>query len=514
MADIFAREADRNFARAVARLNATNPFLPGRIECEREALGAEFRAAGAEWNKLPPQPAPHPHHALLTERAGRVLAAARAAWPAPGATKAWREAAGLYEELAGFWLYQTYVPRFDAAVREQLAGGSASARLDFYGAFRADAERWLALPGLTLIERETPAHLFACAFQIRCAFHHVFRGLVGGSLPLARLRAAIWQSIFTRDLRRYRRGLHARLGDFATLVTGPSGTGKELVASAVARSRFRAFDPRRQALADEGEELFYPLNLSALSPTLIESELFGHRRGAFTGAAADRAGGMEVCPAAGAVFLDEIGEVDASIQVKLLRVLQSREFQRLGDTEARPFRGKIIAATNRDLAAELRAGRFREDFYYRLCSDLIETPSLRAQLDDTPGDLEVIVRHVAARLLGAEEGEVFAREAVAWILRHLGEGYSWPGNFRELEQCVRNLLVRGEYRPARADGAGAAGAMDWAARLAPGELTAEEVLCRYARHVFALAGGNVEATARRLDLDRRTVQARLARPAE
>ena len=510
MAGIFTRQADRDFARAVARLNATNPFLPERIACEREALGAEFRAAGAEWNKQPPQPTQHAHHALLTERAGRVLAAVRASWPAPRATKAWREEAELYEELAGFWLYQTYAPRFDAAVREQLAGGAASARLDFFGTFRADAERWLALPGLTLIERERPAHLFACAFQIRCAFHHVFRGLVGGSLPLARLRAAIWQSIFTGDLRRYRRGLHARLGDFATLITGPSGTGKELVANAVARSRFRAFDPRRQALAEEGSEMFYPLNLSALSPTLIESELFGHRRGAFTGAVADRAGWMEVCPASGAVFLDEIGEVDASIQVKLLRVLQSREFQRLGDTEARPFRGKIIAATNRDLAAEMRAGRFREDFYYRLCSDLIETPSLRAQLDDTPGDLEVLVRHVAGRLLGAEEAEAFAREALDWILGQLGECYAWPGNFRELEQCVRNLLVRGDYRPARTQAASGAGEPEWAARIGVGEMTAEELLRRYTRHVFALAGGNVEATARRLDLDRRTVQARLA----
>ncbi|MCU0793974.1 MAG: hypothetical protein MUE42_14235, partial [Opitutaceae bacterium] len=145
MAGIFTRQADRDFARAVARLNATNPFLPERIACEREALGVEFRAVGAEWNKQPPQPTQHAHHALLTERAGRVLAAVRASWPAPRATKAWREEAELYEELAGFWLYQTYAPRFDAAVREQLAGGAASARLDFFGTFRADAERWLAL---------------------------------------------------------------------------------------------------------------------------------------------------------------------------------------------------------------------------------------------------------------------------------------------------------------------------------------------------------------------------------
>ena len=512
MGDVFTRPEDCAFAQAVARLNTTNPFLPARIDCEREALGAEFRAQGAEWNKLPPQPTPHPHHVALTARAATVLSAAREAWPRPAAaggrrvSKAWRAEAALYEELAGFWLYQTYAPRFDAVVRDQLAGRADGARLDFFPTWRADAERWLGLPGLTLLESQPPAHLFACAFQIRCAFHHVFRGLVGGSRPLAALRAAIWQSIFTHDLGRYRRTLHARMGDFATLITGPSGTGKELVARAIGLSRFRAYDPRRQRLDDEGGELFYPLNLSALSPTLIESELFGHRRGAFTGAVTDRAGWMEVCPGAGAVFLDEIGDVDAGIQVKLLRVLQARTFQPLGDTATRPFRGKIIAATHRDLGAAMRAGRFREDFYYRLCSDLIETPSLRAQLDDAPGELGVLVGHVAERLLGAEEAEEFAAEAVAWIGSNLGEAYAWPGNFRELEQCVRNLLVRGEYRPARGPQPGAA---DWNAQLEPGTLTAGEVLRRYTRHVFALEGGNVEATARRLDQDRRTVQGRL-----
>ncbi len=528
MPELFASLEDRDFAAALRRLNATNPFLPERIECERAALGAEFRAAGAEWNKLPPQERAHPHHVALVARSARVIEAARARLPARGAgaasagrggarrggeTRAWREEAELYEELAGFWLYQTYASRFDAVVRAELAGRAEPGGLDFFGAFRADAERIFAPPGIGLLEREPVEHLFACGLQIRCAFHHVFRGLVGGSAPMARLRAAIWQSIFTRDLRRYRRGLHARLGDFATLVTGPSGTGKELVARAVGLSRYRAYDPRRRRLADEGAERFFPLNLSALSPTLIESELFGHRRGAFTGAVADRAGWMEVCPTTGAVFLDEIGEVDAGIQVKLLRVLQARSFQALGDTRARSFVGKIIAATNRDLPAEMRAGRFREDFYYRLCSDLIETPSLRTQLDDSPGELVSLVGHVAARLLGEAEGEAeterFTREAVAWIERELGPRYPWPGNFRELEQCVRNLLVRGSYRPAPAPGGGAGDGEDWNAALAPGRLTAEEVLRRYTRHVHAMEGGNIEATARRLDLDRRTVRARL-----
>lgn len=505
MASIFTA-TERNFVQTVARINACNPFLPERIIAEREALGADFVAAGSEWNQLPPAPTPHPNHVALTQRVGTVIEKIRAAWPREG--RVVRKDAELYTELVGFWLYEMYSLRFDGVIREALAATKpGGVRLDFYPAFKTDVDRLLTLPGIDLLETQPAVHLFACAFQIRRAFHHIFRSLVGGSAPMARLRAAIWQSVFTHDLNRYRRVLYARMGDFATLVTGPSGTGKELVARAIAWSRYLPFDPRRGGFADDFSGAFYPLNLSALSPTLIESELFGHRRGAFTGALADREGWMEVCPASGSVFLDEIGDVDGSIQVKLLRVLQSRTFQRLGDTETRTFQGKVIAATNRDLAAEIRSGRFREDFYYRLCSDLIHTPSLREQLDDAPGELSSLVTHVTRRLLGDEEGERFAQEAAGWIEKNLGMDYTWPGNFRELEQCVRNLLVRGDYRPPSVAAAGVV-AEDWNSLLGEGKLTAEELLRRYTRQVHAQAG-TVEETARRLDLDRRTVKARL-----
>ena len=505
MAKLFTA-TERAFAETVARINTCNPFLPERIASEREALGGEFVSAAAEWNQLPPSPTPHPNHAALKRRVEALIEHVRARWPRDG--KASRSEGLLYEEMVGFWLYQTYSLRFDgvilAALEETRRGGGP--RVDFFPAFKADVDRLLALPGIDLLDTQPAVHLFACAFQIRRAFHHIFRSLVGGSAPMARLRASIWQSIFTHDLNRYRRVLFARMGDFATLVTGPSGTGKELVARAIAWSRYLPFDPRRGGFSDDFAGAFYPLNLSALSPTLIESELFGHRRGAFTGALADREGWMEACPASGSVFLDEIGDVDGGIQVKLLRVLQSRTFQRLGDTETRTFKGKVIAATNRDLAAEIRSGRFREDFYYRLCSDLIRTPSLREQLDDAPGELPALVAHVAERLLGDEEGDLFAQEACGWIEKHLGATYAWPGNFRELEQCMRNLLVRGEYRPSATNGA--SGAEDWNTLLGEGRMTAEEVLRRYTRQVHAQAG-TVEETARRLDQDRRTVKARL-----
>ena len=260
--------------------------------------------------------------------------------------------------------------------------------------------------------------------------------------------------------------------------------------------------------------LFHPLNLSALSPTLIESELFGHRRGAFTGALDDRQGWLEVCRPLGTVFLDEVGEIDSTIQVKLLRVLQTRTFQRLGDTTTRNFQGKIIAATNRDLAAEMSNGRIRDDFYYRLCSDMIVTPSLREMLEDSPDEMRHLVLFIARRITDGQsqgkpsaEAETLAEQVCSWIGKNLGREYPWPGNFRELEQCVNNVLIRGEYRPAGRIAPG--GREELTEALYAGAVTADELVRRYCTIVYAQCG-SYEETARRLGLDRRTVKAKLS----
>lgn len=495
---------DLAFAEAVQRVNAANPFSAERIAAERTALGTAFEENGAEWNTRPPADEPHPNVAAIAARCGDLVKRLREAWRRAGRATATDRT--LYEELLGYWLYQTYASRFDRVIMAALEGRGGDGRIDFFKAFKSEVLHFLDVPNLSPSPAWEPAHLFACAFQIRRAFHAIFNSLVGGSTPMARLRSQLWQSIFTHDLHRYRLGLFARMGDFSTLITGPSGTGKELVARALARSRYIAFEEKPGRFARDFAQGFYALNLAALSPTLIESELFGHKRGAFTGALADRAGWMEVCPPTGAVFLDEIGDVDAGIQVKLLRVLQSREFQPLGSTETRRFEGKIVAATNRTLPDEIRAGRFREDFYYRLCSDQLATPSLREQLDASPEDLETLLRHIAGRMLDSEEVNRFTREAAGWIRRVLGEDYPWPGNFRELEQCARSLVLRGEYRPAALKRQ--ASDDDWNALLDPGSLTAEDVMQRYVRHVHQQSG-TVEEAARRLDLDRRTVLARL-----
>jgi hypothetical protein len=486
-------------AQAVSRLGYLNPFLPERRDGERAVLGDDFEPGGPVWS-VQGDTAAHPNLPRIRRKADALAETMREPLAAGVAVGA--EERRIYEDVVAYLLYD----RHEAALYELIERGRNRARVAAWPRFAADLAHFADVLGDERGLLRDPAHLFACFFQVRRAFHHVFRFIVGGSMPAARLRAAAWQSIFTHDMRRYRRALYQSMGDVTTLVTGPSGTGKELVARAIGLSRYVPFDPRTGTFTDDWAGGFQALNLSAFSPTLIESELFGHQRGAFTGALADRAGWLETCGPRGAVFLDEIGELDPGIQVKLLRVLQARTFQRLGDTTDRHFGGKIIAATNRDLAAEMAAGRFRDDLYYRLCADLIETPSLRAQLDDAPDELRVLVDFIARRVVGDDEAEPLAGEVLAWIETQLGADYPWPGNVRELEQCVRNVLIRREYRPPAPGQAGARDALADAVRA--GTLTADELLNRYCTLVFADSGSYLES-ARRLGLDRRTVKSRV-----
>lgn len=486
---------ERDLAIAISALAHSNPFLPERTGLEREILGEARIAEGFVWSVRTGAGVQNPNVPKLASRAAELVESVRPRLAAVAGSLDSDERA-LYEDVSLYVLHSRYEDRFWELVVEP---ARAVRRVPFWTSFEED---FRALLGATGPERGDAPEVFALLFQIRRAFHHIFRDIVGASMPAARLRGEAWRSIFTHDMRRYRRVLRDRMGDFTTLVTGPSGTGKELVARAIALSRHVPFEPKTAAFTADVTRSFHALNLPAFSPTLIESELFGHHRGAFTGAVEDRQGWLEVCLPLGTIFLDEIGELDPGLQVKLLRVLQERTFHRIGETRERRFGGKLIAATNRDLGAEMRAGRFREDLYYRLCADRIHTPSLAEQLVDEPGDLGNLLHFIASRILPEGEAETLAGEVAGWIDRRLGRDYPWPGNFRELEQCVRNVLVRGEYLPAETED-------PLAQRIDEGGLSADELVSVYCRKVYRTTGSYSE-TARRLGLDRRTVRRRVA----
>jgi Nif-specific regulatory protein len=205
------------------------------------------------------------------------------------------------------------------------------------------------------------------------------------------------------------------------LISGESGTGKELVAHAIHYKSPRANKP------------FIRVNCAALPETVLESELFGHERGAFTGAVAQRKGRFELAHS-GSIFLDEVGDFSPTTQIKLLRVLQEREFERLGSTQTTKVDVRVIAATNRDLERLIATGEFRQDLYYRLCVFPIHIPPLRERKTDIP----MLVDHFMEKYAGAAGRPV--RRITASAMEKLTR-YDWPGNVRELENCIERAIL-------------------------------------------------------------------------
>ena len=224
-------------------------------------------------------------------------------------------------------------------------------------------------------------------------------------------------------MRRFMDLVHRVAGsDSSLLITGETGVGKEHLARAI------------HAESTRGEGPFVAVNCAALPESLIESELFGHERGAFTGAERERAGHFEAA-SGGTIFLDEIGETPQHVQVKLLNVLQRREVQRLGAEEATSVDVRVMAATNRDVEEEVRAGRFREDLYFRLNVVPIRVPSLRERTEDIPDLIGYLVREFRGSMPDKLAEEV-AEDALAALQR-----YSWPGNVRELINVVEHAML-------------------------------------------------------------------------
>jgi formate hydrogenlyase transcriptional activator len=243
---------------------------------------------------------------------------------------------------------------------------------------------------------------------LRDQLHRItkFEEIVGDSLPLARMLEAVEQVAAT---------------DATVLIAGETGTGKELIARAIHQRSHRAKGP------------LIKFNCAAIPETLLASELFGHERGAFTGAFERRNGRFEQADG-GTLFLDEIGELPPALQVLLLRVLQEREFERLGGSEPVHVDVRIVAATNSDLSEKVRAGQFRSDLYYRLNVFPLRVPPLR----ERPEDIPLLAAHFAAK-----HGERFGRQ-ISRIDRRsmrLLESYHWPGNVRELENVIERAII-------------------------------------------------------------------------
>ena len=297
--------------------------------------------------------------------------------------------------------------------------------------------------------------------------------IIGSSAPMV----ALWDLI-----------VHVAPTEATVLINGESGTGKELVASALHHKSLRSGGP------------FVKVNCAALAETLLESELFGHERGAFTGADRRREGRF-VQAHGGTLFLDEIGETSPAMQAKLLRVLQEHELQRVGGQETIRVDVRIIVATNRDLEEEVAAGRFREDLYYRLNVVELEVPPLR----DRHGDIPLLATYFLRRF--ADKNNRAVRGITPECMDILNR-YPWPGNVRELEHCIERgvILMRGDYLDVNAL---PLAVQRWAGANEPRE-TGEPSTLKEAEKALILktleeTGGNRSEAARRLQITRKTL---------
>jgi len=323
---------------------------------------------------------------------------------------------------------------------------------------------------------------------------------------MRRLKEALWNNVFTADLITYDNHLWSRMEDFSSLLIGETGTGKGAAAAAIGRSGFIPFDPETGRFATSFQRSFIAANLSQFPESLIESELFGHCEGAFTGAVKDHKGVFERCSQYGSLLLDEIGELSVPVQVKLLQVLQERIFTPVGSDRHMRFSGRVIAATNQSLVSIRNSGAFRDDFFYRLSSDVIVVPPLRQRIAESRGELELLISVVMTRILGVNEPDI-TRNVAEILGINLTHDYCWPGNVRELEQTVRRILITGGYAP---KGVASFSRRDFvlAEVLSNTSLSMSELASQYCSSLYALYG-NYEAVARHTGLDARTVKKHL-----
>ncbi len=282
--------------------------------------------------------------------------------------------------------------------------------------------------------------------------------------------------------------------DASVLITGESGTGKELIAEAIHRNSLRRQKP------------FVKVNLGGISSSLFESEMFGHKRGAFTDAKADRIGRFEMAHK-GTIFLDEIGDLDMSSQVKLLRVLQDRTYEVLGDSRSRSVDVRVICATNRDLPAMVAENKFREDLFYRINLITVKLPALRERSDDIP----LLANHYISHLktVYQRDGLTISRKALHWL-----KGLPFPGNIRELRNLVErtvlvsenNTLEVADFEQQMHAGAKPVGKVSLPA---VGTMTLDEIELAMIRQALEVHNHNISKVAKALGLTRGVLYRRL-----
>ena len=360
----------------------------------------------------------------------------------------------------------------------------------------------MAFLGQSGFSDEESAWYVGVFYQIRRAYYFISRNLIGSSPCMHAFKRRLWNNVFTHDIHNYETCMWDRMEEFSVLLVGETGTGKGSAASALGHSGFIPYSSSKRCFEFDFQQAFVAANLSQYSQNLLESELFGHCKGAFTGALSDYDGLFARCRAFGSVFLDEIGDVPLTAQIKLLRLLQERQYAPVGGRQTLRFRGRVIAAANPSIDKYLKNGEFRHDFYYRLCSDRIELPTLRQRISESGKELDDMVHYLIHKITGMMDQEV--KSKVMEALTALG-AHNWPGNVRELEQAIRQILMSENYCPWKESDSSVDKFDRFAIKMKEGGVTASELLNGYANHLYGMKS-NYESVSKIMNVDRRTVK--------
>jgi len=483
MSNIKLSTDDREFFTLVSKALFANPFSEERVEIDRKIAG---QTENVNWRQVVP--------AAVAEVAKRIERLDEKGTAKIGDFKG--DEQGLIQHVFLFDVFHRVVHEFDELIIDQINAGEQPIEV----MFAKDALAILIKRGFSGVMANRYFSLF---YQIRRAFHFIDRGLIGQSRSMRELRMNLWNNIFTHDISYYERYMWDKMGDFSTLLLGPTGCGKGAAAAAIGRSGFIGFDEKGQRFAESFTKTFIPINISQYPETLLESELFGHTKGSFTGAISSHDGLFALCGPYGSIFLDEIGEIGTAVQVKLLAVLEERLFSPVGSHKKIKFHGRVIAATNRTLEQLRHEGGFRDDFYYRLCSDCIMVPSLQQRIQENPSEIDELIAHTVERITG-ERAEDLIKAVKEVVEKGLPKDYHWPGNVRELAQCVRRVIIKRDYRGDRASVSD-----DLRSKLLgdidSGVLDAQGLLAAYCTLLYKRYG-TYEQVSRKTNLDRRTVK--------
>lgn len=477
----------RDYFRKIADLAFVNPFSRDREKSDCDLLNIPLNTLGFEQRS-------DAIHSMLKARLRELQALTAFRVNAfPEQDRQMMKFAWL------FCQFHAYQDHFKQLILDQDQAGDESLTLSCAGDITAAFRR----AGFDADETATGIALF---YQLQRGFYFIGSSVTGDCPSIIELRMRLWNNIFTFNPRWYLDYLLGRMEEFSTLLLGATGSGKSLAARAIGCSGFIPYDLNKGRFVESFTRSFHAINLAQYPASLLESELFGHKKGAFTGAIENHPGIFARCSANGAVFIDEIGDIDMPTQVKLLNVIQDRTFSPVGSHEKLRFSGRLISATNRDIERMRGEGGFRDDLYYRLCSDVIRLPDLKQRLGENPDELKPLVDSIVRRLV-PDPGEQLVMRIVRQIRATVPAGYHWPGNVRELEQCIRRICLTGSYQ---------AGKMTLNADEAQNlnlpvneEISVQQLIRRYCRQLYD-KHGSYEAVARITRLDRRTAKKYIA----